>query len=121
MSMFKDVNVVYCYVNDWEKAKIFYRETLDWPVVWSDEEIGWEEYGVEGATHVAINRWDNTEPLPQLNRTIAVFTVENCQTVTDALRVKGVKCDDVVNIPGVVTLGTFYDPEGNRFQFASNS
>ena len=34
------------------------------------------------------------------------------------LRAKGVKCDNVVSIPDVVTFGTFYDPEGNRFQFA---
>ncbi len=27
MSHFKDVNVVYAYVSDWERAKKFYRET----------------------------------------------------------------------------------------------
>jgi|GEM_PF-5908694 len=28
---------------------------------------------------------------------------------------------DLLAIPGVVTYGTFYDPEGNRFQFASSA
>ena len=31
----------------------------------------------------------------------------------------GVRCDDVVVIPNMVTYGTFYDPEGNSLQFAS--
>ena len=41
MSMFKDLNVVYVYVKDWEAAKKFYRETLEWPVAYSDDKIGW--------------------------------------------------------------------------------
>jgi len=43
-----------------------------------------------------------------------------CIKVTEALRAKGVQCDDVVIIPNVVTYGTFFDPEGNCFQFASS-
>jgi hypothetical protein len=31
-----------------------------------------------------------------------------------------VKCGDIVDIPGVVKYGTFFDPEGNRFQFAGS-
>ena len=115
MSMFKDVNVVYVYVKDWELAKKFYRETLDWPVAWSDDGVGWEEYGIERATHVAINRWDTNEPLPGSGGPTCVLTVENVKQTDQALRAKGVKCGDIVDIPGVVKYGTFFDPEGNRF------
>jgi len=37
------------------------------------------------------------------------------------LRSKGVRRDDVVSIPAVVTHGTIYDPEGDRLQFASTA
>ena len=120
MSRFKDVNVVYVYVKDWELAKKFYRETLDWPVAWTDDGVGWEEYGIEGATHVAINRWDANEPLPGNGGLTCVLTVENVKQTDQELRAKGVKCGDIVDIPGVVKYGTFFDPEGNRFQFAGN-
>lgn len=120
MSLFKDVNVVYAYVRNWEAAKKFYRETLEWPVAYSSDEVGWEEYGVDGATHVAINVWNETDPMPQNGITV-VLSVEDAYRTTEALCQRGVKCDEVVHIPGVVTYGTFYDLEGNRFQFASNS
>ena len=121
MSDFKKVEVAYVYVRDWESAKKFYNEILNWPIAYSDDEMGWVEYGVDSETHFSISRWDDKDTLPSrgLGTTI-VFTVENAQATTDLLRSKGVRCDDPVTIPGVVTFGTFYDPEGNRLQFASS-
>lgn len=120
MSMLKDISVVSVYVKDWEGSKKFYSEVLGWPVAYSSDEFGWVEYGDEGKTRFAINRWDDEKPMPAaIGRTIPVFTVEDCHKTTEWLRSRGVKCDDVVHIPEVVTYGTFYDPEGNRLQFAS--
>jgi hypothetical protein len=36
------------------------------------------------------------------------------------LKAKGVQCDEVEKIPGMVVLGTFYDPDGNRLQLAQS-
>jgi catechol-2,3-dioxygenase len=121
MSLFQNVNVVSVHVANWEGAKQFYRQTLEWPVAYSDDQVGWEEYGREHETHFAINRWDSPEAPPVGGGATPVFSVEDAYKVTEALRARGVKCDDVVHIPNVVTYGTFYDPEGNRFQFASNA
>jgi predicted enzyme related to lactoylglutathione lyase len=121
MSLFQNVNVVSVYVTDWEAAKKFYRQTLEWPVAYSDDNVGWEEYGKDNETHIAINRWDGPEAPPAKGGATPVFSVADAYQVTEALRAKGVKCDDVIAIPGVVTYGTFNDPEGNRFQFASNA
>ncbi len=121
MSMFKNVNVVYYYVTDWEKAKQFYTDVLEWPVAYLDEAMGWMEFGLENEAHIAINRWDDPSTTPPHNGgATATLTVDDAQKVTDVLRAKGVKCDDVVGIPGVVSLGTFYDPDGNRIQFAAS-
>jgi predicted enzyme related to lactoylglutathione lyase len=122
MSIFKNVSVVEYHVKDWEKAKKFYKEVLEWPVCWSDDSIGWYEYGRDNETHIAISRWQEGQPLPGTGgEAIAVFTVDDAVSATEYLRARKVKCDDAVNVPGVVCYGTFYDPEGNRFQFASEA
>jgi catechol 2,3-dioxygenase-like lactoylglutathione lyase family enzyme len=119
--VFNNLSVVYYYVTNWEMARAFYAEVLGWPVVYADDDVGWVEYGRERETHLAINRWDGPEPPPEKKGgATATFEVANPEAVTKALRAKGVRCDDVVRIPGVVTYGTFYDPEGNRFQSAES-
>jgi predicted enzyme related to lactoylglutathione lyase len=121
MSLFKNVNVVSYYVTDWEKAKKFYQETLKWPVVFISDEVGWVEFGNENETHISISRWNGPEPVPsKLGGATAVFAVDDAIETTKALRAKGIRCDDAITIPGMVCYGTFYDPEGNRLQFASN-
>ena len=119
MSLFKNVNVVSLEVTDWEAAKKFYREVLDWPVVNSDEGMGWEEYGLEDHAHVSISRSDHAHS--DAGGTTLVLTVDNTTAAVAALRAKGIKCDDVVTIPGVVAISTFYDPFGNRIQFVSET
>jgi predicted enzyme related to lactoylglutathione lyase len=121
MSLFKGVSVVSYYVVDWEKAKKFYQETLGWPVAWADDKVGWAEYGRDNEAHISINRWEGPEPVPpKIGGAVAVLNVDDAKQVTSNLRTRGIKCDDVVDIPGVVCYGTFYDPEGNRIQFSSN-
>ncbi len=119
MSLFKQISVTTFYVTDWERAKEFYNRVLGWPVAWADDEIGWIEWGAPEATHIAINRRDEPGPLPVGTGCTAVLAVDDAHAVTKALRAQGVRCEDVVEIPNVVTYGTFYDPDGNRIQFAN--
>jgi predicted enzyme related to lactoylglutathione lyase len=114
MSLFMKVNVVSLEVTDWEAAKKWYREVLEWPVDFSSDEAGWEEYAIEGQAHVSISRSDH--PTTHGGTTL-VLSVQDAHAVTAALQKKGVKCDEVTTIPGMVTYGTFYDPFGNRIQF----
>jgi predicted enzyme related to lactoylglutathione lyase len=120
MALFKDVNVVTYHVKDWVAAKNFYREILAWRVCYEDENLGWMEFGEDGKTHISISRVvpDSGSTTPE-NGPIAVLSVENAVAATAELRARGVRCDDAVDIPGVVCFGTFYDPEGNKLQFAS--
>ncbi|MBI4926875.1 MAG: VOC family protein [Anaerolineae bacterium] len=119
MSQFININVVQINVRDWEKAKKFYADVLEWPVVFSSDEFGWHEFGVDNASHIALNHWKSADPLPS-SGTIVVFSVENAHATAKNLRERGVKVDEVIDIPGMVSYGTFYDPEGNSLQFASN-
>jgi catechol 2,3-dioxygenase-like lactoylglutathione lyase family enzyme len=121
MSLFKNVNVCYVYVRNWEAARKFYSELLGWPEAYASDEIGWVEWGEENHTHLAINRWDQEGEMPTGGTPKVVLTVDDAFKATEALRARGIRCDDVIDIPGVVTYGAFYDPEGNRLEFASSN
>ncbi|HEX9106034.1 MAG TPA: VOC family protein [Longimicrobiales bacterium] len=119
MSQFKNVNVVQYNVVDFERAKQFYQEVLEWPVAFHSDEAGWFELGRPNETHIAINRWDSAwGPLP-VNGALAVLSVDDAHATTAALTARGIRCDKVESIPGMVTYGAFFDPEGNKIQFAS--
>ena len=118
MSVLKRVSAVSYDVRNWEQAKKFYGETLGLPVAFASDEYGWNEYGAEADAHVAISRWTKPEPIPHDGGAIALFQVDDVPQAVAELRKRGVKCDDAVGIPNVVTYATFYDPEGNRLQMA---
>ena len=117
MKLFKNINVVSYNVSNWEQAKKFYGETLGLgePAFLSDE-AGWAEYGGENETHFALNKSDS--PASGNGGATAVFTVDDAYKAVEELRKRGVKCEDVIPIPGMVTYATFYDPEGNKLQMA---
>jgi predicted enzyme related to lactoylglutathione lyase len=48
-----------------------------------------------------------------------VLNTDDCHATCAALRERGVRCDDPVGVPGVVTYCSFYDPFGNRLQMCS--
>jgi len=118
MTTFKRIQVVSYEVSDWERAKQFYADILGWPLVWGDDTIGWMQYGYRGQTQIAISRREGP-PLAPAGGAIAGFIVDDARETLAELRARGIRCDDIIDIPGVVTYATFYDPEGNRLQFAS--
>ena len=119
MTMFKNVNVVSINVSDWARAKKFYTETLGWPVAFLSDEAGWMEFGKEGEAHVSIQPWRGEGALPKNGSTALVLSVDDAGKAVADLRKRGIKCDDVTVIPGMVAFAAFYDPDGNKIQFAS--
>jgi catechol 2,3-dioxygenase-like lactoylglutathione lyase family enzyme len=120
MSYFKNINVCYVYVRDLPAARQFYSELLGWPEAYASAEVGWIEWGLPDQAHFAINRWDEEGEMPTRGTPKLVLSTDNAFETTEALRAQGIRCDDVIHIPGVVTYGAFYDPEGNRLEFASS-
>ncbi|MCL4396592.1 MAG: VOC family protein [Chloroflexi bacterium] len=109
-------------VVDWEKAYRFWTETIGLHVVWSDAQAGWGEFGPEEGCHIGINRWTKPEAIPHTEAApVANFYVGDAFKTTEELRAKGVRCDDVRVVPGMVALGRFYDPEGNLFDMVSQA
>ncbi len=118
--LFKGLVDVSYMVTDWQRSKKFYAETLGLPVAaFITDEVGWMEFGDKDNTHLAIM----LSREPQLHTVgavggIAVFAVDDAYQAVAELRRRGVKCDDVIAVPNMVTYATFYDPDGNRLQVA---
>lgn len=118
---FRDVNVVWYNVKDWERGKKFYRDTLGLPIAFASDEAGWAEFGHPNQTHVAINLWRGPEPMPPaIGGATVTFGCDDTRAMVAKLRSQGVKCDEPDEIPGMVILAAFYDPEGNRLQIAQS-
>jgi predicted enzyme related to lactoylglutathione lyase len=117
----RDINVVWYNVTDFARAKKFYGETLGLPVAAQIDGVGWIEYGLPNQTHLALNEWRGPAPMPPTNGgATATFACDDVRGAIARLRAKGVRCDEVDEIPGMVILGSFYDPEGNRLQLAES-
>lgn len=118
--VFKALADISYTVSDWQRSKKFYAETLGLPVAaFITDDVGWMEFGDQNNTHLAIMLSREPGPLPTGRGSgIAVFAVDDAQAAVDELRRRGVKCDDVVAIPQMVTFANFYDPDGNLLQLA---
>lgn len=118
--LFKKIDIVSYPVSDWQKSKKFYAETLGLPVAnFLTDEVGWMEFGDKNGSRLAISLWRGPEPFPkQQGGAIIIFVVDDAYVTVEVLRKRGVKCDDVVAVPQMVTYATFYDPDGNLLQVA---
>jgi catechol 2,3-dioxygenase-like lactoylglutathione lyase family enzyme len=115
----KMLQVISYPVSNWQASKKFYGETLGLPVALAMDEAGWIEYGDKDQAHLAIMRPMDGSPVPpHQGGAIAVFMVEDAFAAVKELRRRGVKCDDVVPVPGMVTFANFYDPDGYTLQVA---
>ncbi len=112
--------IISLHVLDWQRAKKFYNEILGMPVAaFLGDEVGWMEFGEKNGVHLAINLWENPATFPSRGGGgVPIFEVPDAYAAVAELRAKGVRCENVEAIPGMVTYANFYDPDGNRLQVA---
>ena len=118
--LFRKIDIVAYDVTDWQRAKKFYGETIGLPVAaFITDEVGWMEFDDKKGTHLAISLWREDRPMPKsMGGATVVFMVPDAYAAVKELRIRGVKCEDVVPIPQMVTYANFYDPDGNKLQVA---
>lgn len=120
MGLLKKLSLVSYPVKNWEAAKKFYGETLGLPVAWfMGDEIGWIQYGDDHGAQLALSLLREGDPLPKDNGVVAIYDVDDINRAVTELRAKGVRCDDPVTIPQMVTYANIYDPDGNRLQLVN--
>ena len=109
-----NVMLTWYSVSDLEKAKHFYGEVLGMTKAY--EMPGWVEFvGDEGAGSIGLN----ADPANKKGSGVVVLKVADLDKARKELAARGVQFEgEVEEVPGVVRLGTFRDPAGNRLQLA---
>lgn len=119
MALYEKLDVVWFYVSDWGRAKKFYQEALGLTPTFGMDQMGWQQYAVApGSPDLAIARADNGQATGPGGGAIAVLAVKDIEAARKRLVANEVRCDEVSDIPNVVRLCTFYDPDGNRLQLS---
>ena len=108
-----EVNVSWYQVRDINAAKKFYGDVLGLKKTF--DMGGWCEFShTDGAASIGLNamREDDDE-----RGATVVLRVDDLTRVQKELKAKGVKFEgEVHEVPGVVRIATFRDPDGNRLQ-----
>ena len=121
MSLFKGINVVSISVTDLNRAREFYRDTLELGEPLYDlPEMGWIEFNT-GAESGSLSVTLAHEGWQPSTGTTIVLNTDDCYQTCEILRQRGVRCDDPVDVPGFVIYCNVYDPFGNRLQVCSPS
>jgi len=109
-----DVMLTWYSVSDLEKAKKFYSDVLGLKKTF--EMPGWAEFAAaEGAVSIGLNG----NPSNKKGSGIVVLKVADLDKARKELAGRGVEFEgEVEEVPGVVRIGTFRDPAGNRLQLA---
>jgi len=100
----------------WEEAKKFYSEILGFTQKYADDKLGWIAYetgtpGLEFGISLVEKKVVGAGG-------VVVFDVEDALKSAEELKSKGVDCCKPQDIPGMVRLITFFDPDGNPLQLA---
>ena len=102
-------------VSDLDEAINWYQKTLGFELQYRLDEIGWCELtsSVENV-NVGLSVVESPNP----GGATPTFGVQDIQAAEAALQSKDVRIDgDIVTIPGLVRLLTFYDQDDNSLMF----
>lgn len=102
-------------VSDLEKAITWYESILGFKLLYKLDEMGWCELatGVE-RVNVGLSVTEDAKP----GGATPTFGVTDIEAARAELEASDVKLDgDIMTIPDMVRLQTFYDPDGNSLMF----
>lgn len=103
-------------VSNFDDALRWYGDTLGFELVYRLDEYGWGEVTTpwSGVT-IGLGQTEELKP----GGPTPTFGVKDIDAARGSLEAKGVRFDgDTHEIPGMVRLCTFYDPDGNAFMLA---
>ena len=112
--------VVQLAVSDLDRAVKFYTETLGMELELEIEELRWAKIktAVSGLT-LGLGESKDTQGSGTVSVNLAVPDADRARAMLEG---RGVKFQgETTDIPGVVRLADFQDPDGNRFRIAGPS
>lgn len=105
-------------VRDRHTSAQWYSDTLGFELIHHIDEAGWSEMHTK-TEGVTLGLGEQTEPVP--GNTVPVFGVADISAARRSLEAAGVKFDgDTETIEGMVSIATFYDPDGNAMMLAED-
>lgn len=103
-------------VTDLNRSLAWYRDLLGFTLLYRRDDIAWCELAT-GVQRVNVGLSERQEA-GGIGGATLTFGVEDIAAAKAALDAQGVRQDgDVVEIPGLVRLLTFFDPDDNALMF----
>lgn len=100
----------------WSESLKFYRDTVEFPLVFCDEKMGWAQFQLGGA-HLGLERCDATDERTKhlVGRFVGIsIEVDDIDNSYEKLLAKGVSFEEPPQKqPWGGTLAHFRDPDGN--------
>jgi CreA protein len=104
-------------VSDLDRSIAWYRDVLGFELIYKLDDWGWAELRSPIAeVNVGIGQTEEVEPRGGATLT---FGVTDIDAARGHLEAHDVRFDgETSEVPGMVRLATFYDPDGNTFMLA---
>jgi CreA protein len=104
-------------VSDLDRSIAWYRDVLGFELIYKLDDWGWAELRSPIAeVNVGIGQTEEVEPRGGATLT---FGVADIDAARGHLETHDVRFDgETSEVPGMVRLATFYDPDGNTFMLA---
>ncbi|MYJ76338.1 MAG: VOC family protein [Gammaproteobacteria bacterium] len=107
-------------VKDLDASISWFEDALGFEEIFKAAEAGWAEVSTP-AEGVSIGLDQTDADAGGSGGSIPVFGVVDIDAARAELEAKGVKFDgETRELPGMVKLATFFDPDGNRYMFAQS-
>lgn len=107
-------------VKDLDASIAWFRDMLGFEEMFKVAEAGWAEVSTP-AEGVSIGLDQTDADVEGSGGSVPVFGVVDIDAARAELEAKGVEfAGDTVELPGMVKLATFFDPDGNRYMFAQS-
>lgn len=120
MVAFEPILTLAVAVTDWNASRAWYSEKLGLQEQFASEEAGWADFVGPGGASIGLNDLRG-EAHPGGGGTVITFGVADIDSARSELEAKGVQfAGPTEDIPGMVRLATFTDPDGNVMMLAQN-
>jgi predicted enzyme related to lactoylglutathione lyase len=107
-------------VKEFGKAVAWYRDVLELTPVYTLDEMGWGEFAT-AVPNFTIGLQTDPDNAGKAGGSTVTLGVDDIVVTKTTLESRGVKFEgDINEIPGMVKLATFFDPDGNRFMLAQS-
>jgi catechol 2,3-dioxygenase-like lactoylglutathione lyase family enzyme len=106
--------VVSVGVTDYDRSLAWYRDVLGFELVYELKDYGWCELKTPFGFNVGLGQSETVTP----GNVIPTFGVHDIDAAIAHLREHGVTVEEWHEIPDMVRLSTFYDPDGTSWMLA---